>query len=161
MDVTIRAATIDDAASSAACHLACWREAYADIVDPETLTRLTSDLPARTERWRDIIASHPPRWLALDNSDVVVGFSAAGDGRDDDINLELELYAIYVRAAHHGTGIADGLLTAAIGAEPAYLWVLESNPRAHGFYARHGFRPDGARKLEPLFEAPEIRMIRT
>ena len=158
--VTIRQAQLADATSAAACHIACWREAYADIVAPDRLSENTGDLQARTERWRDIIANYPPRWLAVADDGEVVGFSAAGPGRDDDIDVQLELYAIYVRAAHHGTGRADRLLAMAIGDAPAYLWLFAANPRAHAFYARHGFNPDGARKDEPFFGEPEIRMVR-
>jgi GNAT superfamily N-acetyltransferase len=158
--VTIRTARLEDAEASAACHIACWREAYADIVDPDLLAERTGDLAARTERWRDIITAFGPRWLAVADTGEVVGFSAAGPGRDDDVDIELELYAMYVRAAHHGTGLADRLLTAAIGDASAYLWVLEANPRAQAFYARHGFRPDGLVKDEPFFCEPEIRMVR-
>jgi len=158
--ITIREATLADAEAAAACHIACWREAYADVVAPHVLAQRTSDLNERTGRWRHIIASFPPRWLAVAEAGDVVGFSAAGPGRDDDVDVELELYALYVRAVHHGTGLADRLLRQAIGDAPAYLWVFEANPRARAFYARHRFDPDGARKLDPFFEEPDIRMVR-
>ena len=51
------------------------------------------------------------------------------------------------------------LLKAAIGDEPAYLWVLDGNPRAIDFYERQGFRFDGTRKTEPV--GVERRMVRT
>ena len=159
MTVSIRRAEPRDAAAGAACHIACWREAYAGILDPAVLAARTSDLADRTERWRQMTASPRPRWLAV-TDDEIVGFSAAGPGRDDGIDIELELYAIYVRAAHQGTGIADRLLGAAVGSAPAYLWVFEVNPRAQAFYARHGFGADGERKIDPFFERPEIRMVR-
>ena len=161
MDIAIRAATLDDAEAAAACHIACWKEAYADIVDPAVLAHRTSDLAERTERWRHITATYPPRWLAVDETGEVVGFSAAGPGRDEDIAVELELYALYVRAAHHGTGLADRLLAEAIGDAPAYLWVFEANPRARAFYSRRRFHPDGARKVDPFFDRSEIRMVRS
>ncbi|MGH3455514.1 MAG: GNAT family N-acetyltransferase [Nocardioidaceae bacterium] len=158
--VTIRAAVVDDAVAGAALHIACWREAYAGITRPETLARLTDDLQTRTERWRTAAAKGPPRWLAADDDGALVGFSAAGPGRDDDIDLDLELYAIYVRASRYGTGLGHRLLEAAIGDAPAYLWVFEANVRARGFYARQGFEPDGARKPEPSFQEPEVRLRR-
>jgi len=157
----IREATLDDAEAAAACHIACWREAYADIVAPDVLAERTSDLKERTERWRHIIATYPPRWLAVADTGHVIGFAAAGPGRDDDIDVDLELYALYIRAAHHGTGLADRLMVRAVGDAPAYLWVFEANPRARAFYRRHGFRPDGSRKHDPFFDRPEIRMVRT
>jgi GNAT superfamily N-acetyltransferase len=158
--VTIRPAGIDDAAAGAALHIACWREAYAPFTDPAVLARLTDDLEERTERWRSHIADGPPRWLAVTDDGELVGFSTAGPGRDDDIDLDLELYAIYVRASQYGTGVGHRLLQAAIGDAPAYLWVFEANVRARGFYGRQGFEPDGARKLEPAFQEPEVRLRR-
>jgi GNAT superfamily N-acetyltransferase len=158
--VTIRQGIPDDAAAGAALHIACWREAYADIVAPHILAARTNDLVERTERWRGFLTDGPPRWLAVGDNGDLVEFSTAGPGRDDDIDLDLELFAIYVRAAYYGSGIGTRLLQAALGDAPAYLWVFEANARARAFYERHGFIPDGARKPEPSFLEPEIRMVR-
>ena len=70
-----------------------------------------------------------------------------------------ELYATYVRAAHQGSGVADGLLTETIGDGPAVLWVYRDNPRASAFYVNHGFIPDGAEKNDSQ-NILEIRMVR-
>jgi RimJ/RimL family protein N-acetyltransferase len=53
-------------------------------------------------------------------------------------------------------------MRAAIGDGPAYLWVVEDNPRALAFYLKQGFRPDGKRnRLPPEWEElPEFRMVR-
>lgn len=40
-------------------------------------------------------------------------------------------------------------------------WTAEDNPRARAFYARNGFTPDGARKVEPSWEdLAEVRLVR-
>jgi GNAT superfamily N-acetyltransferase len=158
--LTIRRGVPDDAAAGAALHIACWQEAYAGIVDPDVLAARTNDLAERTERWRGFLSDGTPQWLAVADDGDLIGWSSAGPGRDDDIDLDLELFAIYVRAAHYGTGIGARLLEVAIGDAPAYLWVFEANGRARAFYERHGFTPDGARKPEPSFLEPEIRMVR-
>jgi GNAT superfamily N-acetyltransferase len=129
-------------------------------VPADVLARLTDDFEARTERWRAQLADGPPRWLAVDDDGELVGFASAGPGRDDDIDLDLELYAIYVRASQYGTGLGHRLIEVAIDAAAAYLWVFEANARARAFYERHGFTADGARKPEPSFLEPEIRMVR-
>jgi GNAT superfamily N-acetyltransferase len=157
--VTIRPAGLDDAAAGAALHIACWREAYASVADPALLARLTDDLGERTERWRSYISAGPP-WLAVADDGELVGFAAAGAGRDDDIDLDLELYAIYVRSSQYGAGVGHRLFQATIGEAPAYLWVLEANARAREFYRRQGFEPDGARRIEREFNAPEVRLRR-
>ncbi|MFY0406322.1 GNAT family N-acetyltransferase [Solicola sp. PLA-1-18] len=155
----IRTATADDAEAAAACHVACWREAYAGLVDADVLARRTGDLATRIERWRAFATQDPPRWLAT-WGDEVVGFAAAGPGRDDDVEVALELYAIYVRAAWHGAGVATRLLHRAIGDAPAYLWMFDGNARAASFYARHRFVPDGTRKHDPDFGVDEVRLTR-
>jgi len=72
-----------------------------------------------------------------------------------------ELYAIYVSAAHYGTGVGQALLDEALGDDPAMLWVAKENPRATAFYLRNGFRFDGTEQTDP--HAPMItdaRMLR-
>jgi GNAT superfamily N-acetyltransferase len=165
-EIAVRRAATGDAEACAYCHLLSWREAYAGIVDPVMLAERTADVEGRVARWRQFIEDGAERWIAVNPSpdapvtDRVVGFSAPGFCRDEDAPRKLELYAIYVRQAWWGSGIGDRLLEVAIGNEPATLWVLEANARAQRFYARHGFEPDGARKDDPFFSRPEIRMVR-
>jgi GNAT superfamily N-acetyltransferase len=165
--VEIRRAEVADAEAGALCHLTCWREAYAGIVEPALLLERTSDLVRRTDRWAAAIADGVIRWIAVNPDpaapveDRVIGFSAPGPTRDEDSPDPLELYAIYVRRNWWGTGLGARLLDVAIGTQPASLWVLEANQRARAFYRRHGFVEDGSRVDEPFFDVPEIRMIRT
>lgn len=69
-----------------------------------------------------------------------------------------ELMALYVRAEAYGTGVGHRLFEAALGAAPAYLWVLGGNERAVAFYRRQGFRLDGATKADEV--GTELRMVR-
>ncbi|GAA1188548.1 GNAT family N-acetyltransferase [Nesterenkonia xinjiangensis] len=69
-----------------------------------------------------------------------------------------EVKALYVLAEVYGTGVGHALLTSGIGEDPAYLWVLAGNDRAIAFYARQGFRLDGATKSDPV--GTEKRMVR-
>ena len=162
----IRPATVEDAEAAAWCHLLCWREAYADLVPADQLLEWTSDIERRTERWTTGAKEGRRRWIALNPEPAaaveerVVGFSAAGPGRDEDAPVALELEAIYTRQAWWGTGLGGRLLEVAIGKDPAGLWVFEDNRRALAFYRRHGFVPDGARKYDPFFGLMEIRMVR-
>lgn len=156
--VSIREATVEDADELGRCQLRCWQEAYAEIVEPGRLAALTADVDARIARWRTILSEFPGRLVALDGEQVV-GFAAAGPSRDDDLDL-LELYSVYVRAAHWGSGLGHRLLHAAIGSDDAFLWVFRDNVRARGFYTRQGFVPDGVEKHDDVFDAAEIRMVR-
>jgi GNAT superfamily N-acetyltransferase len=157
MDFEIRRAEVADAEAGAWCHLSCWREAYAGMLDPALLLERTSDLERRTERWAAAIAAGVVRWIALNPDpsvgagERVIGFSSPGPGRDDDAPTRLELYAIYVRKRWWGSGLGVRLLDVAIGKEPASLWVLKGNLRARSFYRHHGFTEDGAQQEEPFF----------
>ena len=156
----IRPARPEDAESGAACHFAIWREAYAGLVDPDRLAAATSDLAAQVARWRSWIAEGRPIVVAVDDEEVV-GFAYAGLCSEEDVETDLELFVLNVRQAYRGTGVAQQLHDRVVGDRAAHLWVLEVNPRAQAFYARNGYRPDGATKIEEeLFAAPIIRMAR-
>jgi GNAT superfamily N-acetyltransferase len=166
MDFEIRRATVEDAEAGAWCHLLCWREAYAELVEPEKLLERTSDHVRRTERWASHLSRNPTLWIAVNPDPAapieerVVGFSWPGPARDDDKPTPLELYAIYIRRKWWGTGLGTRLLDVAIGKEAASLWVFEGNQRALDFYIKHGFVADGARSDDPFFGLTEIRMVR-
>lgn len=166
MEALIRQAGVPDAEAGARCHVACWREAYAGVVEPARLAETTGDVDRRIAKWTGALAAGVVRWIALNPDpgaavgDRVVGFSAAGPSRDEDAPTPLELYALYVRQGWWGTGLGSRLMGVAIGSEPASLWMLEDNPRARAFYARHGFVADGTRVDEPFFGVPEVRLVR-
>ena len=155
----IRAAEPADVESGAACHLACRREAYATLVNPQRLAALTSDVAATVELWRTVIGEGRPLLVAVEEKEVV-GFIAAGPDEEPGVDATFQLRVLNVRRAYWGTGVAQRLFDAAVGDRAAYLWVLRANARARGFYARNGFVPDGAVKIEPDFAAPIIRMVR-
>ena len=156
----IRPAAMSDAARGAACHLACRQEAYADLVTPERLAALTSDVDATVELWLTMIAGGGPLVVAVED-DAVIGFIAAGPDEEPGIDAAFQLRVLNVRRACWGTGVAQRLYDHAVGDRDAYLWVLRDNARARGFYARNGFVPDGAVKIDPDFAAPIIRMVRS
>ncbi len=114
----------------------------------------------RVASWSGIIAAgSSDNLLAWSLDGRLLGFSSTGGGRDPDDGLPpLELMGLYVRASSYGTGVGHALLEAAIGDSPAYLWVLDGNVRAIGFYERHGFAFDGATKPEDV--GLERRMVR-
>ncbi|TKV61194.1 GNAT family N-acetyltransferase [Nakamurella flava] len=158
---TVRRATTDDAEAFAACHLACWREAYADLWGSDRLEALDLDSMANRRR-NEIESGLGDHWLSeLDGQ--VVGIAIAGPSRDDNPPPgpagERELYAIYVREEFKGKGLADDLLEAAVGNGPASLWVYRDNPRASRFYVNHNFIPDGEDRTDSL-GILEIRMVR-
>ena len=154
---TIRRATPDDAEAFSACHLACWREAYEELWGSERFAEFD---PAKLaiRRRKEIEGGDADHFLAeLDGE--VIGIAIAGDSRDDDAPSERELYAIFVRKEHQGSGVSDDLLAAAISDGPASLWTYRDNPRASAFYVHHDFIPDGSEKIDSA-GILEIRMVR-
>ena len=160
MTLEVRRASLDDARGIATVHVRAWQETYGHLVAAESLARLNVD--QRELRWREIIPLDAARiWVATDG-DAVVGFAGASTGHGSDGPGDLELDSIYVLSAHHGSGAGQRLLDAAIGDEPAFLWVAEDNPRARAFYARNRFVADGAEDTHALAGTPvrAIRMVR-
>jgi len=162
MEYTIRHATADDADALVRMHTAVHEECYGHLLPAAFFAARRASLAERTERRRRHLDSVEPRIIALDNNDGIVGFADAGPARDEGRAGELELYSLYTCHRTYGSGLGAALLEAAIAESAAYLWVLEINPRARAFYRKHGFRPDGERKLlqAEWYELPEIRLVR-
>ncbi|GAA3744826.1 hypothetical protein GCM10022239_20430 [Leifsonia bigeumensis] len=115
----------------------------------------------RARMWRRTIDDGLGELWVADVDGNIVGFASTLPSRDENPPRDLELGAIYLLAAHHGSGLGQALLDAALGDRPASLWVLEENPRATAFYRRNGFQPDGAEKIDPRFgDVREIRLVR-
>ena len=157
--MNIRPATVDDAAGIARVHIQSWRETYSALVEPGELDHLS--LERRTDRWRQIIGDGGQVWVAL-SGDEVVGFAGLGGGDHEDPPRPIELGSLYVLAEQHGSGAGQGLLDAAIGDSPAYLFVAAHNPRATRFYERNGFALDGVTEQHTLAITPilALRMVR-
>lgn len=160
----LRPATLADATELAAVHVECWRQTYRDL--PAQWWR-TFTPEAKAADWRQILSDQAPDRVIVvaEQGGRIIGFAGAGDTlrRPDVINgAPRELYALYVLAGHHGTGVGQALLDA-VGEGPLQLWVTEDNLRAHAFYARNGFRPDGAvDQLEEICGGmPHVRLVRT
>lgn len=159
--VVVRPAEEADADSLGRVHAACWHETYDHLLSAAALSQLHPERLAAM--WRRYASQGPEyRQVVAVVDGEIVGFAGTGPGRDDDAPRELELYAIYVLTAHHGSGAGQALLDAAIGAEPSFLWIATDNPRAEAFYRRNGFEFDGVTKVAPFFGEMlrESRMVR-
>ncbi|GAB97023.1 GNAT superfamily N-acetyltransferase [Kineosphaera limosa] len=157
----VRPAVVGDADELGAMHVQAWRESYTGIIDQQVLDDMDPQLRAR--RWREWLAqpqSPTQLFIGFDPDGRLVGMVSVGPARDEDSPTGEELWAINVLAAAKGSGLADALLLTALGDRPASMWVLRDNPRAHGFYARYGFAPDGTSKYDERLKADEVRLTR-
>ncbi|NYE94864.1 ribosomal protein S18 acetylase RimI-like enzyme [Psychromicrobium silvestre] len=162
MGFQLRQATPEDAEALVLMHTQAHEECYAHLLPPEFFAARRASLPERIEKRRPYLDTTEPRIIALDEEGQIVGLADSGSGRDPDKADELELYSIYTLSSTYGSGLGRSLLEAAIGDDPACLWVFENNPRARAFYEKNGFRPDGVSKVTgPGWgNQPELRMVR-
>jgi GNAT superfamily N-acetyltransferase len=145
----VRGAAQADLEAVLAMKAAAWREAYGRLRDESFFAAAEATLPQQVEHWRCELERGAELWLAEDAHGRCVGLASAGPPRDPEGQVvagapstglpPLELRALYVLAEAQGTGVADALLTRAIGDAPCRLWVLAVNERARSFYRRHGF----------------------
>ncbi|MDP9988416.1 GNAT superfamily N-acetyltransferase [Arthrobacter oryzae] len=162
MDFRLRQATPEDAEAVVLMQTQAHEECYPHLLSADFFARRRASIPERVVRRRTFLARDEPRILAFDGNDQLMGYADAGPGREDDAPEALELYSIYTLRRTYGTGLGAALVSAAVGSGPAYLWVLENNPRALAFYRKQGFRPDGKRNTLPpeWEELPEVRLVR-
>ncbi|GAB3755487.1 hypothetical protein GCM10027599_19160 [Yimella radicis] len=105
----IRRPRMTDADALGRAHVQIWREAYRGLMTHEALAAL--DPGTRADRWRTIIETTPPqrRTFVAEHRDTaeLVGFITVDESRDEDPPTPLELWALNVVSAHHGTGVAQ------------------------------------------------------
>ena len=156
--VSVRRASVSDAAIVAPFHLQCWHEAYAGLVPLDFLDHL--DRQDRVQRWRDRLSRNGDTTLLAFDHDAVVGLATVGASGDAAPFPPTEVRSLYVARSHQRKGLGRGLLDAALDDTPASLWVFEDNAGARGFYANLGWRPNGERRNDPGTRIPEIRLVR-
>jgi GNAT superfamily N-acetyltransferase len=157
----VRSVEEADADSLGRVHATCWHETYDQLLSDAALSQLRPDRLAAM--WRRFTTQGPGfrQYVALVDGEIV-GFAGSGPARDGDKPSPHELYFVYVLHAHHGTGIGQLLFDAVVDPGPSHLWVAAINPRAHAFYTRNGYRPDGHEKVEEVLgeSLHEVRLVR-
>lgn len=162
----VRPAELADAAAIARVQVDAWRETYAGHM-PDAYWNDDS-YRRRVEMWAHILGTDGPQStrVVAERDGEIVGFAHAGSSdRNDARNghdpmRDLHLYAIYLLAREHGSGLGQQLLDAVAGTQPAQLWVMKGNDRAIAFYRRNGFEPDGVEVDDERLGIVEQRMVR-
>lgn len=166
MALTIRLATIDDAAAIAEVHVRTWQSAYRGLLPDHALDAMAPD--QRRPMWERLLgaAAGPGSVIVAVRDDTIAGFASFGPAHDAAAARSVfELYAIYVAPAAQGQGAGTQLLLEAedamqhAGATHGQLWVLDGNEPAQRFYRSHGWHPDGVSQEDVLFGVP-VREVR-
>lgn len=164
MDLLIREATVDDAEGLGVAHVAAWQGAYPGLIPADYLASL--DPVARGAGWRRMLqADHQESaTLVALVGDRVAGFTSYGPPRDEVPDGWGQLWAINLHPDFWRQGIGTALFAnalsrlAGLGYQHGYLWVLEGNERAIGFYRRQGWPPDGATLIDGQFDPPRSEL---
>jgi GntR family transcriptional regulator len=160
---TVRLAMGADVPEIARVFVSAWRSAYPGIVDDDILASLDE---VEIATWiRGLIRSpNQTTVVAVSRENRVVGFARFGEDPED--NRRGQIYSLYAAPEEAGHGVEWALLQLALKALAEHstrvvtLWVFEANADALSFYRSVGFVLDGARRVEPQYGAPEVRMIR-
>ena len=189
MPIAIRPATAADEPIITQIRRETWLAAYAQIIDPQIIERVTAPRDGasagpRPDRTSLVAVASPGAGIA--GAGVIVGYASfgpertvasaasTGSGAQPGALTEAglagetaELYTLYVTPAHWSTGAGRALTDAALdglrvaGYQRVVLWTLTENARARRFYAKAGFAPDGATNiLAGLGSVEELRYAR-
>ncbi|WP_430592073.1 N-acetyltransferase family protein [Humidisolicoccus flavus] len=155
--ITVRPATLNDAHAIARIHVDSWKVAYVGLVDQDVLDGLTVE--SRERGWAKWLDPANDERNAEGHSALVAcvdgepqAWATFGAGRDEHFAAEGELAGFYASPDYWGLGLGYTLIGAVkdalrdAGFARGYLWVLDGNERAAGFYERNGWTYDGTQK---------------
>jgi oligopeptide transport system ATP-binding protein len=162
----IRGAATADADAMAGVFVAAWRQAYPGVVPDAVLAALDHD---RTARWLAGLIDGRPEGNTAGQTDVavrdgqVIGFVRYGTRTGEPGGY---VFGLYVHPARAGHGTGRSLLSHAEqrlreqGSDTVSLHVFEANERARRLYTKAGYTPDGSTRVEPEYEATEVRLVK-
>jgi len=150
----VRRSTVSDARGIAEVHVRCWQAAYGGILPKQLLDDLSVDL--REDFWKAELedpGSQAGTLVAEDPPGTIAGFiTVVLPSRDEDAGERTaEIAATYVDPSRWNSGVGRSLLRMALSRlddalwDDATLWIFQRNAQGRAFYARSGFRLDGAK----------------
>lgn len=147
LDITIRRATLDDAAAVASLAARTFEETFAVDNRPEDMAAHLVTAYGVQQQSAEIASADYATLLAF--ADGTLAAFAQVRRKDPPPcvtgDSPIEIHRFYVDHRWHGQGVARPLMDASIatarglGARTLWLSVWEKNPRAQSFYAKRGF----------------------
>jgi ribosomal protein S18 acetylase RimI-like enzyme len=145
--VIVRRAVASDAAALAELGARTFVDAFAAQNRPEDLEAYLARTYGEILQRREIEDPEIVTLLVHDG-ELLIGFAQLRGSPSE--HGDVELARFYVHREHHGCGVAQMLMSAAVdatrelGGETLWLGVWEHNPRAIRFYEKCGFRDVGS-----------------
>lgn len=133
----------DDCAAVSRVYEESWKSAYRGIIPQEYLDGI------QAESWSGAIDAPGRRSLIMLDSGKIAGTSCYCPSRLEQMKDWGEIVSIYLLPEYCGNGYGAALMRRAIeelenmGFCKIFLWVLEKNFPARGFYEKFGFKCSG------------------
>ena len=150
--ITLRRATVSDSLEVARVHVQSWRESFTGIVPQSFLDEMSVENRAQAFRARFAEESYR-MFIAETPADGPIGFADFGKPRDNNLQYQAELYAIYLLRDFQRQGVGARLFTLGVeslvadGMNSMYLLALEVSPYK-SFYEKMGGRVIGRAAIE-------------
>jgi ribosomal protein S18 acetylase RimI-like enzyme len=159
----IRPAVPDDSGAMAEVFIRAWRQAYPGVVPAAVLAALDHE---QTARWLAELIDRRTEGETdvAERAGQLVGFVRYGKERGE--QAAGYVFGLYVDPGAAGQGAGQQLLRHAVdrlradGYGSVALHVFEANARARRFYTLAGFEPDGSTRVEPQYQATEVRLVK-
>jgi ribosomal protein S18 acetylase RimI-like enzyme len=151
VDLRVRRARVEDAGGIARAWVRAWQVAYRGLVPDAVLDAL--DVEERRTLWRS----------RLEGGDCAFVFEDLGIAGYCRVLPPSRVASLYVLPERRHGGVGTALLEAGLDelrshGDHATLWVFTDNHPARAFYARFGFTPDGAERVDEGTGLAEIRL---
>ena len=154
--MTIRRATVEDAAALAALAERTFRDAFAADNRPQDMEHHCVRSYSPETQARELADPSIDTLVVEDTNHELAAYVQLRVGTPPAVVRgadPIEVWRFYVDRAHHGSGLAQSLMSAAFEvarrrrAQTVWLGVWERNPRAQAFYRKLGFVDVGAHQF--------------
>ena len=130
----------DDPAEISKVYEESWKHAYRGIIPQAYLDSIPKG------RWAPALCRNDWHTLVCVENGQIIGTSSFCKSRLEQLRDWGEIVSLYLLPAYMGKGYGKALLQAAVGElerrgyERIFLWVLEENRQARGFYEKFAFQ---------------------